>query len=87
MPKANKYEGRIPSFYRRQIMDILLFAHVTAMHERNNMTLEDAIMDFLDLYDVSELEYPIESALTKYNRVRNNFIWTNIKDKLDSECK
>ena len=84
MPKTNEYEGRIPAFYRRKTIEILMFAHVTALHERNGVTLEEAIDDFLELYGIPEREYPVESALTTYNRIRNNFIFVNIKEKLDS---
>ena len=82
MPKTNAYEGKIPAFYRRKTIDMLMFAHVTALHERYDVKLEDAIDDFLDLYGVDEDDYPIESARTTYNRIRNNFIWTKIKDKV-----
>lgn len=81
MPKVKKYEGRIPAFYRRSALDLMLFTHVTALCERTDMNLDDAIIDFFDLYGISDSEFPIESALTTYNRIRNNFIWTKIKDK------
>ena len=80
MPRVKKYEGKIPAFYRRSALDLMLFTHVTAMCERNNMKLDDAIYDFFDLYAIHDDEFPIESALTTYNRVRNNFIWTKIKE-------
>ena len=82
MPKVKKYEGRIPAYYRRSALDLMLFTHVTAMCERNKMILEEAIEDFFDLYGISTEEYPLESALTTYNRVRNNFIWANLNDKV-----
>jgi len=84
MPKVNEYEGKIPAFYRKRTLDILLFAHVTALHERHCMPLEEAIIDFMGLYKIDEDEYPVKSALIIYHRVRNNFIWANIKEKLDS---
>ena len=81
MPKINEYENKIPAFYRRRIIEILLFGHVTALHERHGMKLEDAILDFLELYGIDEEEYQLKSALIIYHRVRNNFIWANIKEK------
>lgn len=87
MPGINKYEGKIPYFYRRRAMEILLFGHVTAMHDRAGMDLEEAIRDFMKFYGIDEEEYPVKSALVIYNRVRNNFIWSNLKEGIDKLCK
>ena len=86
MPGVNKYENKIPYFYRRKTLEILLFGHVTALHEQG-MTLEEAIKDFQKLYNIDEEEYPVESAKVIYNRVRNNFIWSNLKEGIDNLCK
>lgn len=82
MPLVNKYEKKIPEFYRRRTLEILLFAHVTALVEQCDMALEPAIRNFLDLYGIDEDDYPVKSALVLYNRIRNNFIWANIKKNL-----
>ena len=85
MPKIKKYEAKIPAFYRRSALDLMLFTHVTALCERYNVNLDDAIIDFFDLYGISDNDFPIESALTTYNRVRNNFIWTKITEQKNFE--
>ena len=81
MPKINEYEGKIPTFYRRRVLEIMLFTHVTLLREREGMEVKDAIKDFLRFYGIDELDYPIESALVIYHRTNNNFIWANIKEK------
>ena len=82
MPKIKEYENRIPAFYRKSTIDIMLFTHVTAMHFRNGMELKEAILDFYDMYGIDELEFPINNALKVYSRVRNNFLWQEMKRKL-----
>jgi len=79
MPKNKEYINKIPAFYRRDTLDILLFAHVTAMRERRGMTIRAAIYDFFELYGFNEDDYPIESALVTYNRIYHNFVYTKIK--------
>lgn len=82
MPAINKFEKKIPEFYRRRTLEILLFAHVTALAEQCDMALEPAINNFLELYGIDEDEYPVKSALVTYHRIRNNFIWAEIKKNL-----
>ena len=55
MPGINKYEGKIPTFYRRRAMELIMFAHVTAMYERKGMTLDEAIKDFQKSFDKAYL--------------------------------
>jgi hypothetical protein len=78
MPKSKKYENKIPNFYRRNTLDILMFAHVTAMHERNKMSIPKGVDDFFNLYDISDEDYPVGNAVTTYNRIYNNFVYTKI---------
>lgn len=82
MPAVNKYEKKIPEFYRRRTLELLLFAHVTALYEQCDMGLEPAIRSFLSLYCIDEEDYPVKSALVTYHRIRNNFIWADIKKNL-----
>lgn len=85
MPRIKKYENRIPAFYRRQALDIMLFTHVTALREftavdgKYTMKIEAAIDNFMEVYCISEDEFPIESALTTYNRVQQNFLYSELK--------
>lgn len=82
MPGINKYEGKIPYFYRRRTLEVLMFGHVTALREANDMKVNDAIKHFMKTYGIDEEEYSIENALVIYHRVKNNFIWSNIKKNL-----
>ena len=88
MPRSKEYENRIPAFYRRQTIDIMLFVHVTAIRERSGLdergkryviSIEEAIRDFFKLYCISEDEFPIENAMTVFHRVKANFIYTKIE--------
>lgn len=93
MPRTKKYENRIPAFYRRSTIDLMLFAHVTAIREytikddQYTIQLGDAINDFFNLYKIPEQEYEIETALSVYTRVQRNFIWSEIKQKRDIGIK
>ena len=87
MPRNKEYENRIPKFYRRQTLDIMLFVHVTAMISRKDMELKDAVNDFFALYGIDEEEFPMGNALKVYHRVRVNFLWTSLKDSLDNSNK
>jgi len=79
MPKNKEYLNKIPAFYRRSTLDILMFAHITAMRERSGMTIEAAVDDFFELYGISDDDYPTETALVTYNRIYHNFVYTKIK--------
>ena len=85
MPKVKPYEKRIPAFYRRSALDLILFAHITAICKHTDLTIKDGIDDFFDTYGIDHEDYPFESALTIYNNVRNNFIWADIRKKLDNK--
>ena len=88
MPRIKKFENRIPAFYRKSTLDLLMFSHVTALREytiedgKYTMTLEEAIDDFYDVYCIDPDELPIESALTTYTRLQNNFLWSELKRKI-----
>ena len=58
MPRNKPYAGKIPAFYRKQTIDILLFAHVTAL-QQYQMPIVDAIQNFRDTYGLTEDEISI----------------------------
>jgi len=66
---------KIPAFYRKQAIDIMLFAHVTAL-QQYQMPIIDAIQNF------SEDDYPMESARVTYTNMRNAFLWRCISEKI-----
>jgi hypothetical protein len=82
MPKVSDYEKKIPSFYRSSAIDIMLFAHVTALVCYKNMTVEDAIDNFLELY---QIEINKSSAKVLYSRMKAKFIWAKIKEIPDGD--
>jgi hypothetical protein len=92
MPRSKKYENKIPVFYRKSTLDIMMFTHVTAIREYSGVdangnytiSIEEAINNFFDLYYISLDDYPMESALTTYTRMNHNFLWSEMRRKLDN---
>ena len=82
MPKIKIYEQKIPAFYRKSAIDLLMFAHVTAIMNQTDMTIRDAIYDFMDLYGINMDDFPIDSALVSYNKIRINFLWKESQEKI-----
>ena len=89
MPKIKDYINKIPTFYRRQTIDLLMFSHVTAIREythdgKYNVTIEEAILNFMLVYGIPYDDYPMDSAKTTYTRLQQNFLWSEIKQKLNN---
>ena len=80
MPKIKTYMGKIPAFYRKQAIDIMLFSHVSCL-QQFQMPIDEAIINFRIMYGLSEDDYPLESAHVTFVRMRNAFLWKEIKDK------
>ena len=95
MPRNKEYENKIPAFYRKSVLDLMLFTHATAVREFQGtddngkylMTVEQAVQNFFDTYCISDNEFPMESALTTYTRMRHNFIWSEMKRNIDNSNK
>ena len=81
MPRVKPYMKKIPAFYRKQAIDIMLFAHVTAL-EQYQMPITDAILNFRETYDLTEDDYPMESAQVTYTNMKNAFLWRRIDEKM-----
>lgn len=81
MPKDKPYLKKIPNFYRKTALDIMMFAHVNAIMNNTNMTIENAIYDFMNLYGISVDDFPIDSAKVSYNKIRNNFLWKETRER------
>jgi len=71
--------NKIPAFYRKQAIDIMLFTHVTAMC-KYGFQIKDAVEDFRDTYNLDEDNYPMGSALVTFSNMRNAFLWNELKD-------
>ena len=79
MSKIKPCLKKIPAFYRKQAVDIMLFAHVTAL-QKYQMSVVDAIIDFRNTYDLDEDDYPLDSARVSYTNMKNAFLWRGIKE-------
>jgi len=87
MPKIKPFEGRIPAFYRRSALDLMMFAHVNAVRHHKDLSLVDAIIDFLDYYGIDSYEYNIETVEVAYQRIRNNFIYAHQIEPIKKNLK
>lgn len=95
MPRNKKYENKIPAFYRKSALDLMLFTHATAVREfegqsdngRYKVSIEEAIQHFFDVYCISTDDFPMESALTTYVRMQQNFLYSEMKRNLDLSNK
>ena len=81
MPRIREFEKKIPAFYRKTAVDIMMFAHVNAIMNNTCMTIEDSIYDFMTMYGIDPEDYPIDTAKVTYNRLKNNFLWKETREK------
>jgi len=79
MAGKDQYKNKIPAFYRKQTIDIMLFSHVTALCGFG-FQIKDAIENFKQTYNLNEDNYPLSSALVTFSNMRNAFIWNEFKD-------
>ena len=70
--------NKIPAFYRKQAIDIMLFAHVTALN-KYGLQINEAIEDFKETYNLDEDNYPSDSAKVTFSNMRNTFLWNELK--------
>jgi len=59
----------------------MMFAHVNAIMSNTNMTIKNAIYDFMELYGIDLEDFPIDSALVSYNHLKNAFLWKETREK------
>jgi len=72
-PKANTYVNSIPQFYRRSTIHHLLFAHVRVLLRENDMTVREAVYDFLEYYQIPETQFDIDTATATYHQLKKMF--------------
>ena len=87
MPKLREFEQKIPAFYRKNIIDIMMFTHVNAFicspeHQKTRYeggTIEQGIEHFIEFYGLNEDEYPVDSAKVIYNNIKTAFHFQHVK--------
>lgn len=64
----------IQALYKRNQIDLLLFGWVQGVRKYiPAANIADLVDDFLIEYDLEEIDYPYESAITTYNRMLKDF--------------
>jgi len=82
MSKIKPFEKRIPAFYRKSTIDLLMFDWINAAKFYNQVTIEKAFDDFLEFYGIDQEDYPLDSAKVCYNTIKTNFLWKEAKEKI-----
>lgn len=82
MSKTKPFEKRIPAFYRKSTIDLLMFDWINAAKFYNKTTIEQAFDDFLEYYGIDQEDYSLDSAKINYNRIKTNFLWKESHEKI-----
>lgn len=81
MAKEKPYEKKINAFYKKNSIDLMMFSWVTAVTKiLPAVTRSQAIDMFMAWIELSEDDYPMNSAKITYSRIKQNFIWRKKDD-------
>lgn len=70
----------IPKIYRRSSLDMLMFGFVEGMKAAlPSLTIQECLIMFQKKTNLSDDQYPLESARTIYNRMQKEYIQYNKK--------
>ena len=76
MSKEKPFENRIPAFYKKNAIDLMLFAYVMGMRRGlPAVKIGKSIELFLNDFGLTEDDYPIESAIRTHTRITEDFLW------------
>ena len=83
MLKEKLFENRIQAFYKKNAIDLMLFAYVKgSKHALPAMDKDSAtnrcVESFLKEFDLSEDDYPLRSAIVTYERILKDY-WASKK--------
>jgi hypothetical protein len=80
MSKEKPFEGKISSFYKKNCIDVMMFGWVAGTTEvLPAVSVNQAIEMFKKWVDLSEDDYPTNSAKITYSRIKQDFIWRKEK--------
>lgn len=87
MPKCKNYLLNVQKFYRFQTFDHIMFGYVQGLRKAlPSMTLSDAILMFLDSFEIQEDNYCFDTAKQTYYRILNSIIeMTKENEKVDPD--
>lgn len=74
MVKHKDYYINIPKALRQQTLDNWMFAFVLGVRTAlPSVTISNAVSIFMQKFNLTEDEYPLDSAVVIYNRCMNNW--------------
>lgn len=76
MPQEKPIEKSIPSFYKKSALDLCMYAYVQGVMDfLPGMKTREVIKYFMKQYNLTEEDYPIETAVKNFSKIKNDFIW------------
>jgi len=80
MSKEKPFEHKIAAFYKKCSIDMMMFGCVMGITEvLPAVNIDRAIEIFKKWMDLSEDDYPTNSARITYSRIKQDFIWRTKK--------
>lgn len=77
MPRVTELEKEIPKLYRRSALNMLMFAFVRgARAALHTLTIKDAILMFMEDFELDDDEFNYQTALTTYAQMQKELIKT-----------
>jgi hypothetical protein len=77
--KEKPFENKIPAFYKKNAIDLILFGYVIGMRRGlPAVKISKSIELFLDDFGLQE-DYPMDSAIRTHTRVTEDFLWLDKK--------
>lgn len=74
MAIETKVEGTIPRIYKRNTISLLMFSFVQGVRTTlHTISVKQALCMFKEVYNLTEEEFNVDSALTTYSRMQQEF--------------
>jgi hypothetical protein len=74
MSKEKPFENRIPAFYKKNAVDLMLFAYVCGMRRALPAVKTNKCVElYLNEFELSEDDYPLRSAIVTYERLLKDY--------------
>lgn len=74
MPRRKKVFINVPALYQRQCLDHILFGYVNGIRKAMpSVSVVECVKYFMDDNELSEDDYPLETACTTYWRMQKEF--------------
>lgn len=71
-------ESKIPALYKRTALNQMMFAFILGVKATlHTVTTQQAILMFMESFELTHEEFNLDSALVIYNRMQKEFINLN----------